>query len=209
MEFGPIGQIGGGVTSSGTFTVPNTGGWAAPYTGITVPVTLAAGSQWMRVVMDTNGSSGWVGNVDDYTFAPASGNGTVLLSRSGWIASASVSGSNQPPSASLDNNTSTQWQTGTVQANGQWFEMDMGASQSFDKIVLDQTNVNGDYPRGYQVFVSSDSVNWGSAIATGAGTNGANTTITFPVQTKRYIKIVQTGTTTYNWWSIAEFYVYY
>lgn len=72
LEFGPVGQIGGsGVTSTGEFTVPNTGGWSGSgsYQTITVPaVTLTSGSQWMRLVKDS-GPGGWVGNLDYLSLA--------------------------------------------------------------------------------------------------------------------------------------------
>jgi hypothetical protein len=41
--------------------VPSTGGWQT-YQNVTVPVTLNAGGQVLRVVMDANGSTGAVGN---------------------------------------------------------------------------------------------------------------------------------------------------
>jgi len=72
LEFGPVGQVGGsGVTSSGEFTVPNTGTWSGSYQAITVPaVTLQAGTQWMRLVKDGPAGS-WEGNFDYLSFAGA------------------------------------------------------------------------------------------------------------------------------------------
>ncbi len=71
---------------------------------------------------------------------------------------------------------------------------------------MDSASSVDDYARGYQVFVSSDGTTWGNAIATGTGTQ-ALITVTFPTQTFRYIRIVQTGAAS-NWWSIAEINVY-
>jgi hypothetical protein len=73
---------------------------------------------------------------------------------------------------------------------------------------LDQENSTGDYPLGYQVNVSSDGINWGSPVATGSGSSGAATIITFPTQTARYVRVTQTGSTTGTYWSIYEFYTY-
>jgi hypothetical protein len=53
----------GGVDVTGLLTIPNTGGWQT-WTTISVPVTLAAGSQHLRLVMDAASSSGVVGNVN-------------------------------------------------------------------------------------------------------------------------------------------------
>jgi hypothetical protein len=51
-----------GANKTGTLSVPNTGGWQK-WTQVTkTGVTLAAGQQVWRLVMDTNGSSGAVGN---------------------------------------------------------------------------------------------------------------------------------------------------
>jgi hypothetical protein len=71
---------------------------------------------------------------------------------------------------------------------------------------LNAANSANDYPRGYQVIISNDGVNWSSSIATGAGSSGI-TTITFPTQAARYIRITQTGSAG-NFWSIHEFNVF-
>jgi hypothetical protein len=83
----------------------------------------------------------------------------------------------------------------------------MLATKTFKSITLDATASAGDYPRGYQVFVSANGTSWGTAIASGAPTS-AVVNITFATQTARYIKVVQTGTVTPNWWSLCEFNVY-
>ncbi|HZT76289.1 MAG TPA: carbohydrate-binding protein [Vicinamibacterales bacterium] len=51
-----------GVNVTGTLTVPNTGGWQNWTTITKTGVTLPAGQQVLRVVMDTNGPGGSVGN---------------------------------------------------------------------------------------------------------------------------------------------------
>lgn len=125
------------------------------------------------------------------------------LPRTTWVATASV-GSN--PGNALDGNSATRWTSGTPQVDGQWFEVDMQSPQTFSQITLDAAGSTGDYPRGYQVFVSVDGKAFGNAIASGAGTTQL-VTVTFPAQTARYIKVVQTGSAG-NWWSIAEFNAY-
>jgi hypothetical protein len=50
-----------GVDKTGPIPVPNTGGWQV-YRDVSVPVTLEAGIQAMRVVLDTNASTNAVGN---------------------------------------------------------------------------------------------------------------------------------------------------
>ena len=82
----------------------------------------------------------------------------------------------------------------------------MAKTQSFSSIALDCGASGGDYPRGYQVFVSNDGTTWGSAIASGQG-SGAYTVITFAKQSARYVKVVLTASTG-SWWSIDEFYAF-
>lgn len=52
-----------GVDKTGAMTIPNTGGWQS-WTTISAPVSLSAGSQRMRVVVDAAGPTGVVGNLN-------------------------------------------------------------------------------------------------------------------------------------------------
>ena len=141
------------------------------------------------------------------------------LDKKGWTASASVpdstylfSGANIPVDAStanaIDEDHWTGWRDTTrTQYPGQWFQVDMKKKQTFDKIVLDNTWALWDSPDKYAVSVSNDGVNWGKPIAAGHGQLGI-TTITFPVQHARYIRVTQTGMSTMYQWAICEFTVY-
>lgn len=131
--------------------------------------------------------------------------GEAALTRAAWTATASTSGTGTTPAGALDGSTATRWTTGATQAPGQWFQVDMGQAQTFDQVVLDAGSPTGDYPRGYQVQVSSDATDW-TTVATGTGSTPA-VLVPFPVQTARYLKITQTGTAS-NWWSIQELNVY-
>ncbi len=128
------------------------------------------------------------------------------LGRTSWVASSSTTGSDDPGNA-LDGNLSTRWSTGTSQVSNQWFQVDMDSTNVFNKLVLNSANSPNDYPRGYQVFVSTDGVNWNGPVATGTGTAGT-TTITFNTQAARYIRIIQTGSVSGTFWSIHEFNVF-
>jgi hypothetical protein len=125
------------------------------------------------------------------------------LPRWSWTLTASSTEANGSPANAIDGDITTRWSSGTPQTNGMWLRVDMSQPATFQGLVLDASTSAGDYPRGYQVNVSADGVNWGSPIATGAG-NSAVTTITFPSQTARYVKITQTGSSGGNWWSIDE-----
>ncbi len=141
------------------------------------------------------------------------------LEKKSWTASASVpdgkfdfSGAKIPIDVSaanaLDGDHWTGWRDLTkVQHGGQWFQVDMKADQTFDKIVLDTTWALWDSPNQYSVSVSKDGAVWSAPIATGSGQLGI-TTISFPAQTVRYLRITQTGTSDKYHWSIYELDVY-
>jgi hypothetical protein len=124
------------------------------------------------------------------------------LSRPGWVAVASSTGGTDLAMKALDGTASTRWSTAVAQANGQSFQIDMVTPQVFNQVTLDAGTSTGNYPRGYQLQVSSDGATWSSSVATGTGTSQL-VTINFTTQTARYVKIVQTGTAT-NVWSIHE-----
>jgi hypothetical protein len=128
------------------------------------------------------------------------------LDRLAWAALSSTSGSDSPANA-LDGDLTTRWSTDALQASGQWFEVDTGATNTFNKIVLNAVNSANDYPRGYQVSVSNDGFIWSSPVATGTGSSSV-TSIIFSSQAARFIRVTQTGSSTANFWSIDEFYVF-
>ena len=143
----------------------------------------------------------------------------TALDKKSWTASASVadgsflfSGAKIPidvaAANAIDGDHWTGWRDMTkTQYGGQWFQMDMKQEQTFDKIVLDTTWAMWDSPDKYSVSVSNDGTNWGNPVATGSGQLGI-TTITFPAQSARYIRITQTGTNATYHWSIYELDVY-
>jgi hypothetical protein len=82
----------------------------------------------------------------------------------------------------------------------------MGATNILNAIILDCGGSPGDYPRGYQLFLSKDGTNWGVPAATGSG--AIVTSIAFPAEAARYFRVTQTGSAPANWWSIAELSAY-
>lgn len=156
-------------------------------------------AQYIKVVQ-TGSSANWWYIAEINVFSDA------VYDRSSWTASASSTEGGGSPQNAIDGNQNTRWSTGTVQASGQWFQVDMGANQTFNQIVLDSgPNSTGDYAHGYTVQVSYDATNW-TQVASGQG-GGQQLPINFPVANARYIKITQTGSSG-NWWSIAEFNIY-
>jgi fibronectin type 3 domain-containing protein len=176
-----------------------------PYTTVASPTTTSYtdatavnGTTYYYVVSAVN-ALGESANSTQVSATP-----TDVLNRVSWVASASVNSGNAV--RGIDGDITTRWDTGGPQAPGQLFQVNMGSAQTFSKITLDQGSSANDYPIGYQVNVSSDGVNWGSPVATGAGTPTV-TTITFATQTAQYIRVTQTGSVG-NYWSIHEFNAY-
>ncbi|WP_168801739.1 discoidin domain-containing protein [Glycomyces buryatensis] len=138
----------------------------------------------------------------------------TALDRSQWTVTASKHSDGNEAANAIDGDTGTRWSTGQRMKSGDWFQIDLGSSTSFSQIVLD----NGEGDRSfdligrYQVYVSDDGVDWGSAIANGNGTMG-KTAITLPPQTAQYVRIVNTevrGSSAEFFfpWSIGEIDVY-
>jgi hypothetical protein len=128
------------------------------------------------------------------------------LDRTGWAAAGS---SNSYAPFALDGKVDTRWDTQSPQSisSQQHFQVNMLSPKTFSKISLDSTAAPGDYPRGYAIFASMDGVSWGNPVAVGNG-YGPVTSISFPQQTAQYIRVYQTGSASWNWWSIHEFNVY-
>lgn len=176
-----------------------------------VPALLNAGKESyfsaLSSILDTSGIDAtgcdeWVNNLPNaYMLDPGK-----IIPRTGWTATASHN--NALAGNGIDSDESTRWDAGIIQSNGQWFVVDMKGSKTFNQVILDYVISALDYPAAYAVYVSDDGVSWGDAVATGQG-KPEITYIGFPTQTARYIRIVQTGSTTEKWWSIHELYVVY
>jgi O-glycosyl hydrolase len=188
------------VSNDGT----NWGSTIASGAGTSAMTNLTFSSQTMQYfhIVLTGSASHWWSIADLSMYNSKSG----LLPRTGWTASASSSNGTDSASEALDGNATTHWSNGIAQANNQWFQVDMGATRTFNKIAMDAGPNSGDYPRSYSVYVSNDGTNWGTAIMSGTGL-GQDAQAYFPTQTARYIKVIQTGSAA-NWWAMSEFRVY-
>ena len=127
-----------------------------------------------------------------------------MLPRNGWVATASLASQNAGvgPNSALDGEISTRWGSGTGQTDGMWFQLDMGFPREFDQIVLDATGSGNDFPRSYKVYVTDDTSDLGSVVASGTGTEKTVITLSEPAE-GQYIHIVN-GESNGQWWSIHE-----
>ena len=193
------------VSNDGT----NWGNAIATGTGTGAVVTINLASQTARYIkiVQTGSDSSWWSVHELTVYGSGSGGGTsgTLYDRTGWSATSTPS-SGDVPANMLDGNAATRWSSGAPMVSGQYWVLDMKSARSISKIVMDSTGSANDYARGYQVFISSDGTNWGSAVASGTGT-GPVITVNLSVAGARYVKVVQTGTAT-SWWSIHELNVY-
>jgi F5/8 type C domain len=128
------------------------------------------------------------------------------LSETGWTASANTNSAGDPPANAIDGNLNTRYSSDADQAAGQYWQVNLGSSQTFNQIELNSGGSSGDYARGYNVEVSTDGATF-TSVATGTGTSSPET-VTFAAQTAQYIRVVLTTGTSPSWWSIAEFTVY-
>jgi hypothetical protein len=113
-----------------------------------------------------------------------------------------------PAANAIDGDHWTGWRDMThKQYPGQWLMVDMQEKQSFEKIELDNSWALWDSPKNYELTVSNDGLNWSKPIATGTGTLGI-TSIVFPKQLARYIRVKQKGTDPLYHWSIYELSVF-
>lgn len=171
--------------------------WSDSSIGVTVPNGLPEGT----VTVSVYGSNGLFAGKSSFNvkIPPA-------LPRAGWVAAASnVSPYGDVPGNMLDGNPNTRYSSGTGQRNGLWITVDMGQLQTFNEIAMDSGTSAGDYARSADVYASTDGTNW-TKVSSVTG-NGPLEIATFPVQTARYIKVVNTGSSG-SWWSIAEFNAY-
>jgi hypothetical protein len=193
------------VSADGTLWSPiSTGVGASPLTRITFPPTTA---RYLKVT--ETGASGNFWSVDELnvcgTTAGTCGAGATAYPRAGWATNPGTTASDNAGALDdmFDGLFSTRWTTNRVQAAApaEWVEVDMGVSQPFSRVTLQDWDECNDYPRAYTLQVSTDNATW-TQLATGSATTPL-TAIAVSSTTARYIKITQTGAST-NYWSIDE-----
>ena len=128
----------------------------------------------------------------------------AVLPRTGWVATAS--NNNNDAYLAIDENAATRWTAGTQVNQGQWFAVDTRQPVTFNTVILDASGSPDDWPSAYAVYVSDNGTAWGNPIAAGVQPSSI-VVIKLPEQTKRYIKILQTGSGKTLYWSIHEFYL--
>jgi beta-galactosidase len=106
------------------------------------------------------------------------------------------------PQNAVDGNLTTRWSSAAVDPS--WIELDLGAVQTFDKVVLVWENA---YGKAYQIQVSNDNQNWTTVYTQKAGTGGTET-LDFPSTSARYVRMYGTQRGTQYGYSLFEFEVF-
>lgn len=130
------------------------------------------------------------------------------MDRSLWQLSASHN--SRDLSNAIDNKKSSRWTTSQIQRNGQMFQIDLSYQANINAIELvtsDGQMSYQDYPRSYDVQLSNDGQNW-TRVRSGKGSKSGVTRIEAINVDARYIRIIQTGSDGYYWWSIHDLNVY-
>lgn len=109
--------------------------------------------------------------------------------------------SSEPKRASttraFDNNQQSYWQTGEKQRNGHSFTFALRDATNIDCISLHNHGWKNDYPRGYEVSIWATMDDYLDA-------KGGAQSLEFPQQTANYLRLIQTGNSRSQWWSIYE-----
>ena len=150
-----------------------------------------------------------------FGFTGAYANTTLVsqsLPKTGWTASGSTNLSTDPVSRGIDNDRSTRWTSGATMSSGSrhWYSIDLGQPTEINALLLvcRQSNVGSgilDYTRAYEFYVSNNGSDWIGPITSGPG-SPMFTEIIFPTLTIQYVRVVQTGVASSDWWSIYEAY---
>lgn len=106
-----------------------------------------------------------------------------------------------PARAAFDGDTGTRW--ASAFADPQWIRVDLGASASVERIVL---NWEGAYARAFQLQVSADGTQWTTVHGTASGTGGVQTIDVSG--TGRYVRMYGTTRATGYGYSLWEFQVF-
>ena len=215
-----------------TVTVSNTGTAAATVSGIaasgdfaqtnTCGTSIAAGGSCTVSVTFTPTASGTRSGsltvTSNATDSPATvalsgtGAGPVNLSQ-GQPASASGYTQTYVPANAVDGNTSTYWES-TDNAFPQWFQVDLGASKSFSRLVLDlpPSTAWATRTQTLSILGSTDGSTFTAIVASASYTfnpsTGDTVTITFPATSYRYVRANFTANTGWPAGQLSEFQVW-
>jgi len=146
-------------------------------TGEIQDVSLSGSGRFIRVLATARASAFGDSLYEFAVYGASSGGGGgggpgggTLLSQGKPATASSVENTGTPAANAVDGNTATRWSS--TFTDPQWLQVDLGASATVDKVVL---NWEAAYATGYQIQISNDNVNWTSIYSTTTGTGGTQT----------------------------------
>jgi parallel beta-helix repeat protein len=210
-----------GTATANISTIATTGDFAETSTCGT---SIAAGASCTVSVTFTPTASGT--RTGSLTIASNASNSptTVALTGTGAGTVSTNLALNQPTSSSgytqtygpanaVDGNTSTYWES-TNNAFPQWLQVDLGATKSFSRIVLDlpPSTAWGTRTQTLSVLGSTDGSTFSTIVASAGYTfnpsTGNTVTITFPSTNARYVRLNFTANTGWPAGQVSEFQVW-
>jgi hypothetical protein len=188
-----------------------------PAAGNTVTISLPSGTTARYVELSFTANTGWsAAQLSEFEVFPGGG-GTTTSGPTNLALNqpATASGYTQTyvPGNAVDGNTSTYWES-TDSAFPQWLQVDLGSTQSFDRIVLDLPPSTAWTTRSETLSVlgstngSTFSTIVPSASYTFNPSTGNTVTITFPATSDRYVQLNVTANTGWPAGQISEFQVW-
>jgi mono/diheme cytochrome c family protein/glucose/arabinose dehydrogenase len=122
-----------------------------------------------------------------------------LPNRDKWNVTASEN--SESAKNAIDGNLQTRYDTGKSMRPGMWYQIELPEAKKLVGIMLDSASSIRDYARGLEVRLSMDGKTWSEPIPKKSVTT-PKTTVNWPEQKTRFIRITQTGKTPKWYWSI-------
>jgi len=110
--------------------------------------------------------------------------------------------------AAVDGNADSRYTTNAPQVPGMWFQIELPQETAISGLELDSAKSPSDYPRGYEVALSTDGKTWGKPRRLPEKGGSAVTAIAFAPAKAKFIKITQTGSVGGLFWSIHELQIF-
>lgn len=185
-----------GADKTGVLSIPNTNDWQIYQTVLSKPVYLSKGQHMMRLVMDKQATSGYVGNIDYLTIDQVASTTLPVLT-----VTASGYQEGNGFEQTIDGDLSTRWSS---DGDGQWIAYDLGVNKTITSV--DIAFQYGDArTAAFDIQLSQDNAAWTTVYSgRSSGTTLALQTFDVPAAQARFVRIVGHGNSTNSWNSLTE-----
>ncbi|MBB5867710.1 fibronectin type 3 domain-containing protein [Allocatelliglobosispora scoriae] len=162
--------------------------------------TAVNGTTYYYKVAATN-AAGTSPSSAEVSATPSGGGGAVLLSQGQPATASSVENAGLPATAAVDGNTATRWSSAF--SDPQWLQVDLGATHSVSRIVL---NWQTAYGKAFQLQTSANGTTWTTIYSTTTGAGGVQDLAV--TGSGRYVRLYGTQRATQYGYSLLEFQVF-